>query len=125
MPRGHMRRNPHPASRIERSWQHPMLRLIPTKQKKNWGNRSTGGDTTNTSFLRTLSSFVRAHRRGRALSRRARPAHAQSPGKGAIQDQELLPRGYERSRWTLIVSYQSRGFCTLGGDIWGSRSTYR
>ena len=54
---------------------------------------------------------------GSVLSGRAKPKNAQMPGNGVSQDQEL-PRGYERGRWTPHASYQPRSSCTQGGDIW-------
>ena len=38
------------------------------------------------------------------------------------QSDQVLPRGYERGRWTLHASYRPRSSCTQGGDIWGSRN---
>ena len=93
-------------------------------QEKNSESKSTGCDTTGTSHLWTDPLFTRARRGRSGLSGRATPANAQRPVNGIGQDQEL-PRGYERGRWTLHVSYQPRSSCTQGGDIWRSRSTWR
>ena len=94
------------------------------KAQKNLESRSTGCGTTGTSHHWTDSPPTRVRRRESAHSGRAKPANAQRPGNGVSQDQEL-PRGYERGRWTLNASYQPRSSCTQGGDIWGSRSTWR
>ena len=85
---------------------------------------STGCSTTGTSHHWMYSSPTRVRRRGSAQRGRVKLANAQRPGNGVSQDQELL-RGHERGRWMLNASYQPRSSCTPGGNIWGSRSTWR